>query len=483
MLLKLSKNAFVRHYGDFTYVLERVKCYDQMFMDAEVFMRWITRVPMEKGEILKNICSVYEGADEDEIGRDFDEFIAPLIEEKVILAGETADEIESQEISFSYDVENPKTMDTHYIKPEDMPEGPIPQDVLEKYFAEHPTIFDLQMDITQACTERCIHCYIPEYNPVFLPLAQIKKVIDEFRAQGGIGLTLSGGECMLHPGFDEIVRYARSKDLIVGILSNLTLCTDEKIKVLQKAEATVQVSLYSMNPETHDAITKRPGSFAATKAAIEKIRKAQIPCRISCPTMKPNYKDYLDVLAYARSLRMDAQTDFIIMGKMDCDTSNLKCRLDLAETRHILEDIIFKSVPINSEYFDPAKKDDMLTDEQWGVRKVCGACVSSVCLDATGYYYPCPAFAGVNLGSCYEHDLKWIWNESPETKRIRSVCGKDFPKCVSCPDRNYCSVCMCRNYNETGDIFKPAQHFCDVAKLNHEIVDEAQAKRIAAMKG
>ncbi|MBR4616920.1 MAG: radical SAM protein, partial [Kiritimatiellae bacterium] len=196
-----------------------------------------------------------------------------------------------------------------------------------------------------------------------MPLAQIKKVIDEFRTQGGIGLTLSGGECMLHPDFDEIVRYARSKDLIVGILSNLTLCTDEKIKVLVEAEATVQVSLYSMNPETHDAITKRPGSFAATKTAIEKLRKAQIPCRISCPTMKPNYKDYLDVLAYARSLKMDAQTDFIIMGKMDCDTSNLKCRLDLAETRHILEDIIFKSVPINSEYFDPAKKDDMLTDE------------------------------------------------------------------------------------------------------------------------
>ena len=159
MLLRLSKNAFVRQYGDFTYVLERVKCYDQMFMDAEVFMRWITRVPMEKGEILKNICSVYVGADENEIALDFDEFIAPLIEEKVILAGETADEIESQEISFSYDVENPKTMDTHYIKPEDMPEGPIPQDVLEKYFAEQPTIFDLQMDITQACTERCIHCY------------------------------------------------------------------------------------------------------------------------------------------------------------------------------------------------------------------------------------------------------------------------------------------------------------------------------------
>ncbi|MBO5905316.1 MAG: radical SAM protein [Kiritimatiellae bacterium] len=476
MLLKLSKNAFVRQYGDFTYVVERVKCYDQMFKDAEVFMRWITREPMEKSKILQNIFNVYSDTDEKEIARDFDEFICPLIEEKVILSGETIEELESSEISFSYEVENPKTMDTYYIKPEEMPEGPIPQDLLDKYFAKHPTIFDLQMDITQACTERCIHCYIPEYNPVFLPFVQIKKVIDEFRKQGGICLSLSGGECMMHPDFDEIVRYARLKDLIVSVLSNLTLCTDEKIKVLQEAEATVQVSLYSMNPTTHDAITKRPGSWILTKTAIEKLRVAQIPCRISCPTMKPNYKDYLDVLAYARSLKMDAQTDFIIMGKMDCDTSNLKCRLDLKETRHILEDIVFKSLPINNEYFDPAKKADMRSDSEWSEEHVCGACVSSVCLDADGHYYPCPAFGGVNLGSCYEHDLNWIWNESPETLRIRAVRGKDFPKCVHCKDRDYCSVCMCRNYNETGDMFKPAEHFCKVAAINHEVVDEYHNK-------
>ncbi len=477
MLLKLSKNAFVRQYGDFTYILERVKSYDQMFKDAEVFMRWITRTPMEKSAILKNVCEEYSGTDEKLIAADFDEFIAPLIDEKVIVVGETPEEIEAKEISFSYDVENPKTMDTYYIRPEEIPDGQIPQNVLEKYFAENPTIFDLQIDITQACTERCIHCYIPEYNPVFLPLTQIKKVIDEFREQGGIGLALSGGECMMHPDFDEIVRYARSKDLIVSILSNLTLCTDEKIKVLQTAEATVQVSLYSMNSETHDAITKRRGSFDATKGAIEKLRAAQIPCFISCPTMKLNYKDYLDVLAYARSLKMDAQTDFIIMGKMDCDTSNLSCRLDLKETRSILEDIVYKSLPINNEYFDPAKKEQLETDECFANRKVCGACVSSVCLDATGYYYPCPAFGGVNLGSCHEHDLNWIWTKSPETLRIRAVTGKDFTKCVHCKDRNYCSVCMCRNYNETGDMFKPAQHFCDVARINHEVVDEAQRRR------
>lgn len=481
MLIRLSKNAYVRQYGPFTYVIERIKNFDQVYLDAEVFFRWLTREPMEIAEVLGNICKVYEGADQLQINQDFNEFIVPLIRAGVLVTGKDAEELRKNDPFFSYGVEDPKTMGTHTVQPKADGEV-VTQDVLDKYFAEHPTIFTLQMDITQACTERCVHCYIPEYNPVFLDFKTISRVIDEFREQGGLTLTLSGGECMMHPDFDQIVRYAREKDLIVGVLSNLTLCDDEKVALLAATESTVQVSLYSMNPATHDAITRRPGSFEKTKAAIEKLRWAQIPCRISCPTMKANYKDYLDVLNYARGLRMDAQTDFVIMGKMNCDTSNLACRLDLSETRHLLEDIVYKSLPVNNEYFDPAKKDQLESDEDFAKRKVCGACVDSVCLDADGHYYPCAAFGGVNLGSCYEHDLKWIWNESPETRRIRSVTGGSFPKCVHCADRAYCSVCMCRNYNETGDIFTPTQHFCDVAKVNHEVVDEAQRRRMESKK-
>lgn len=474
MLLRLSKNTFVRQYGNFTYLIGRIKSYDQMFCDAEVFFRWITREPMEKTEIIRNICSVYAEADPIEITRDFEEFIRPLLKAKMILAGNSIAELDAQEESFTYDCADPKTLkDTVLISKEDA--DFMPQAVLGEYFDKPPTLFRLQMDITQACTERCIHCYIPEYKPVFLPYEKICEILDEFRDMGGLELTLSGGECMLHPDFERIVRYAGSKDLIVGILSNLTLCSEKIIRLLQETEATVQVSLYSMVPEIHDAITRRPGSWQKTKEAIEAIREAQIPCRISCPTMKQNYQGYLDVIDYARSLKMSAQTDFIIMGKMDSDTSNLSCRLDLKETRELLKDIIFKSVPMNSEYFNPAKKDEMLSTEEWMQRKVCGAGVDSMCLAPTGEYYPCPAFGGYILGSCYDQTLREVWNTSPAILRIRDVIGRDFPKCAVCPDRNYCSVCMCRNQNETGDIYTPAEHFCRVAAINHELVDQLHA--------
>ena len=141
-------------------------------------------------------------------------------------------------------------------------------------------------------------------------------------------------------------------------------------------------------------------------------------------------------------------------------------------TRRLLEDIVFRSVPMNTEYFNPAKKDEMLSAEEWMANKVCGAGIDSMCLDPDGHYYPCPAFCSYDLGSCHEKSLREVWEESPAILRLRAVRGRDFPKCAVCKDRDYCSVCMCRNANEGNDIFTPAEHFCKVAEINHQVVDE-----------
>ena len=91
-------------------------------------------------------------------------------------------------------------------------------------------------------------------------------------------------------------------------------------------------------------------------------------------------------------------------------------------------------------------------------------------------------FPGVPLGNCYNDTLHHVWLESEATKRIRAVTGASFRKCAECKDRDYCSICMCRNFNETGDMLKTAEHFCKVAAINHEVVDEKQRQMIEAAK-
>ena len=477
MLLRLAQQSFVRQFDKFTYILGKVTAFDQVYEGAEVFMRWITREPRGKSEILKNICNVYTDADPAEIAADFEEFLAPLTASKIVLSGNSADELDAQEIYFTYDCDDPKTS-TDNVKMSKENAEYLPQYVLGDYFKKNPTLFSLQLDITQACTERCRHCYIPEYNPLFLSYEKICEVVSEFREMGGLNVSLSGGECMLHPDFDKIIRYIRNCDCTVAVLSNLTLCNNDKIAVLKESDAVVQVSLYSMTPSVHDEITRRKGSWYETVDAIIRLRAADVPVRISCPCMQINYQDFPAVIKFAESIKMSAQTDFIMLAKADGDCSNLCNRLTLPQTRKLLQAIILDAVPMESEYFSPGKKVEMPTPEEWKQQKICGAGIDSMCLNANGEYYPCPGFAGVPLGNCYKQSLKEVWLNSPEIQKIRAVRGSHFPKCADCKDRDYCSICLCRNFNETGDMFKVTDHFCKVAEINHEIVDEKQREML-----
>jgi len=479
MLIRLARQTFVRQYDEFTYLFGKVTAFDQIFRNAAPFLKHLTRQPREWDAVVDDIVSEYVDASREQIAADFAEFVKPLIESKVVLTGETSAELDENEPFFTYDCEDPKTLKNEKVYSYEE-HNQLPATIIEKHFAEHPTLFSLQLDITQACTERCRHCYVPEYNPLFLPYEKICEIVDEFREMGGLHISLSGGECMMHEDIVRIIKAIRERDCTVSCLSNLTVCTDEIIRALVEADATVQVSLYSMSPAIHDEVTRRKGSWLETTNAILRLRAANIPVRISCPCLQINYKGYPDVIKFAESLKMSAQTDFIIMGKSDCDCSNLCNRLNLEQTKELLEDVILKAVPMNSEYFSPGKKSHMLSPEDWKKQKACGACVNSMCLNANGEYYPCPGFAGVPLGNCYRDSLKDVWLNSAATRRIRSITKAAFVGCAECKDRDYCSTCLCRNFNETGDMFKPAEHFCKVAALNHQVVDEKQRQMIAA---
>ena len=75
------------------------------------------------------------------------------------------------------------------------------------------------------------------------------------------------------------------------------------------------------------------------------------------------------------------------------------------------------------------------------------------------------------MGNVYKQSLAEVWQHSPQLNQVRNVTKAKFPKCAVCKDRDYCSICLCRNYNETGDMFTPAEHFCKVAEQNHIVVD------------
>lgn len=484
MLVRQSKNSFIRTTKRYGYITNQLTRHDRVYDEfgADI-LREINREPREVDDIVTKLLSTYEGVDRETLTADVMEFLESLAGDKFIVIGDSAKELDDADLDFTYAVDNPKTLTENYYQPTKEKVSENTQDYFLEEVQGHPLISSLQFELSSRCNERCIHCYIPneKKNHGFdMPTEKVKSILDEFAAMGGIHVTLSGGEAFLHKDLIEIARYCRKKDLKISILSNLIALRDDQVEALKEINVSlIQVSLYSMDPKIHDFITTVPGSFERTKASIEKLVAADIPVQISCPLMKANRHGYDKVLDYARSLKIKAQTDYIMMARADLETDNLANRLSLDETEEVLRDIIEHDAQYRDETLQQLPISDQIKFdlERFKKQPVCGVGYDNCCITANGDVYPCAGWQAYVLGNVYRQSLKDIWENSERVKQLRKITQASFPQCLECDVRDYCARCLVRNFNESGgDMFAVNHHFCDVARLNKRLVEEYQAK-------
>lgn len=61
----------------------------------------------------------------------------------------------------------------------------------------------LQLEITDACPNKCKFCYRPQ-NPTFMNFDVIKKLTEDLELNNAVCLRFTGGEPLIHPNFSEI---------------------------------------------------------------------------------------------------------------------------------------------------------------------------------------------------------------------------------------------------------------------------------------
>lgn len=487
MLIRQSKNSYIRIYdqGKLGYITNQLTRHDRTYNESGAdFLSQITRQPKSVKEIVTNLLTLYEDVQEETLWQDFCEFAQDLADHKFIVMAETEEELSLQDIDFSYAMDNPKTLADDFTQKTSEHPDKTTQDYLLQHDIEKPRLAGLQFELTSRCNERCIHCYIPngKKNTGFdMSFEKFKYVLDQYAEMGGICVTLSGGEALMNKDIIKILRYCREKDMQISLLTNLISLKEELIPILKEVNLSlIQVSLYSMDADVHDTITTVKGSYTKTKTAIEKLYAADIPVQISCPVMKANKDGYEDVMRYAEKHRMKSQTDYVMMAQSDLDTSNLANRLSLKETEKVIRDIVF----YDSDYKETTLEQEPLSSiplEEFAEMPLCGAGVNDLCITVNGDIYPCAGWQDYVVGNVFKQPLKDIWENSPKLAEVRKVKQKDFPKCMTCEARDYCNMCLVRNYNESGgDMFKINQHFCDVAFLTKRMVEEwreEQAKK------
>ena len=448
MNFRISSNVYIRHAGDESLLWNRRTSACVILKDAKPFLDAVSYEPQSEDQIIRIVAENFECGPR-EVAEDVREFLHMLVSET--FAETDGDSAVPQDLpehptgAFSEDGER---KDENW-----MPLG--------SFFEKHRLPVELHIDLTNGCTERCIHCYIPDYTPHFLPLETVKKVLNEFRDAGGLTIHFSGGECMMHPDFAEILRYAKKLHLNMLILSNLTLCDEKKVDLLKEIDPQfVNVSLYSMEPAIHDGITTLTGSWKRSMGAILALEKAGVHVRLAAPLMKNNQDGFDELKKFADAHHMHLVPDCDIFGQTDHDCSNQNCSLSAAELEKNLRRYkeLFYSMPDKDERYLPE-------------HKVCDIGRSRIGLNSEGNYYPCDGCHGIVLGNAATHTFPEVWY-GEKLNKLRALKNRDFPECVNCENRKWCKVCPTRNFNETGDMFKHTPARCAAAAIKRKIYGE-----------
>jgi MoaA/NifB/PqqE/SkfB family radical SAM enzyme len=112
----------------------------------------------------------------------------------------------------------------------------------------HPVL--AQVVPIRRCNLACGYCNEFDKTSAPVPLEAMFERIDRLAALGTAMIDLSGGEPLLHPALDDIVRRIRGHGMFAGVLTNGYLLTRERIRRLNRAGLDrLQISIDNLRPD------------------------------------------------------------------------------------------------------------------------------------------------------------------------------------------------------------------------------------------
>ena len=193
------------------------------------------------------------------------------------------------------------------------------------------------LEITSKCNFKCLHCYMNNIKKEFMPLQIAMNFLKEFKNNGGIFLTLTGGETLLHPHFKEIYIYAKKLGLSVTIFTNGSLLNDEHFIFLSKYKPKrIEITLYGSSDEKYSLFTGCKDVFEKIIKNIKKLKECDINVCLKSVITNYNIKDFYLVKQIAKDMDIDFRFDYYIWPSLDGNKKNLEYQCTPKEIVDIL---------------------------------------------------------------------------------------------------------------------------------------------------
>ena len=297
-----------------------------------------------------------------------------------------------------------------------------------------------QFELTPLCNFSCRMCYVhlnadQLKGQNILSVDTWKDLMHQAWEIGMISATLSGGECLAYPGFEELFLYLHSLGCQVAVLTNGFLLDDRRIQFfMEHMPSRIQVTLYGCNDDVYERVTGQR-AFTTVAENIHKAIEAKLPVSINITPSNFLGEDVLETVRIAKSMGHIITVNSCLFSPRE--ETGRSSQQDDPETDlyiriyRLLDEIDGReSLKIDAEKLPPecGEKTD---GEKRGIR--CGGGKSGFAMDWKGVMMPCNRMEMIRTYPL-QVGVREAWNSL-----YRKV--NDWPVFAGCDGCAYIGVC------------------------------------------
>ncbi len=330
------------------------------------------------------------------------------------------------------------------------------------------------IELTRRCNLSCPHCYVgfarstpPEEE---LSREELFDLFDQFRAEGCLFLTFTGGEPLLREDFRDIYLGALRKGFLVVIFTNATLIDRETADFLARYPPLhVDITILGASEKTSDRIAGRPGCFRRSREAIRLLADRKIPFGLKTVVSALNRDELGEMKQFARRFGQTLRFDSLICPQLNGSQDNLRYRLPPREVIRLDREDEAKW----REWKDYACRTKEI--KYRGFLYSCGAGLHSFHVNSRGQLGLCVIDTNHHF-DLRQGSFREAWREFiPGVRAIRS--SPENP-CGACELRSICMACPAWSRLEAGDPEKSVNFLCQVAELRSILRHNEQEKAL-----
>ena len=291
-------------------------------------------------------------------------------------------------------------------------------------------------ELTPLCNLECKMCYVRLKETEFktdklISVNEWKGIIKEAHNAGMMYSTLTGGECLTYPGFEEVYLFLHSIGSVPCVLTNGLLLDKERIDFFKRFPPYhIQVTLYGSSNDAYEKVTGRR-VFDDVYHNLEMVKEAQLKVSLAITPSSYMEDDFSSLINVAEALSIPFGINANLVTPRDNTGRELK---DISVDQYIeLYKLMKKEelVPI-----DPMELPDESSEYKPILGLQCGGGRSGFTIQYNGKMSPCPSLSELTTEPFREGFLN-AW------RRLNNL-ANNYPmpgECTECIYKEYCLYC------------------------------------------